>query len=69
MQHDDFKLTDVELQKINEHIGACAEAFARTKESAAQSVSVTFEFVVNVGRCISVRYDGQTAGSVVIDFE
>lgn len=68
MTHDDFRLTDDQLAKINDHLRVCAERHAREKEDAAGSVSITFDYVVNHGRCISVRYDGQITPTVVVDF-
>lgn len=64
-EHSDFKLTDAQLEKINDHIAEQGALYAAAGEDPPSSVSVTFEWVPGLGRSVTVYFDGAVDGCTV----
>lgn len=60
LKHDDFQLTDEQLDRLNTAIDEKMTAFYRDKPDAdpPDAMAVTFNFVFGWGRSIDVRIGG-----------
>lgn len=70
MEHKDFKLSDLEIAKINQVLREIAQNHYASDGETVSDLTITFAFAVPMGRVISVSVSGSPAvdlDDVVLD--
>lgn len=62
LTHEDFVLSDAELDAINRHFAKQAASYAQAGEDPASGVKVEFEWVPALGRFVTANFDSEVNG-------
>ena len=68
LTHQDFLLTDSELDAINRHFAQRVKEYAQAGEDPASGVKVEFEWVPGLGRFVTANFDSAVNGLDISGF-